>query len=87
MMVYDLNGNVLESFDLTKGRLSIRTVIRPDAAPIDNVKKFAWEDGDYEEVQVYIPYGEPENTPSQLDRIEAQLVYTAMMTGTLVEEG
>lgn len=85
MMVYDLNGNVLESFDLTKGRLSIRTVIRPDAAPIDNVKKFAWEDGDYEEVQVYIPYGEPENTPSQLDRIEAQLAYTAMMTGTLAE--
>lgn len=85
MMVYDLNGNVLESFDLTKGRLSIRTVIRPDAAPIDNVTKFAWEDGDYEEVQVYIPYGEPENTPSQLDRIEAQLVYTAMMTGTLAE--
>ena len=87
MMVYDLNGNILESFDLTKGRLSIRTVIRPNAAPIDNVKKFAWEDGDYEEVQVYIPYGDPENTPSQLDRIEAQLVYTAMMTGTLVEEG
>ena len=85
MMVYDLNGNVLESFDLKKGRLSIRTVIRPDAAPIDNVTKFAWEDGDYEEVQVYIPYGEPENTPSQLDRIEAQLAYTAMMTGTLAE--
>ena len=84
-MVYDLNGNILESFDLTKGRLSIRTVIRPNAAPIDNVKKFAWEDGDYEEVQVYIPYGEPENTPSQLDRIEAQLAYTAMMTGTLAE--
>lgn len=85
MMVYDLNGNVLESFDLTKGRLSIRTVIRPDAAPIDNVKKFAWEDGDYEEVQVYIPYEVTTNEPSQLDRIEAQMTYTAMMTGTLME--
>lgn len=84
-MVYDLNGNILESYDLTKGSLSTKTVVRPDAAPIDNVKKFAWEDGDYEEVQVYIPYGEPENTPSQLDRIEAQLAYTAMMTGTLAE--
>lgn len=84
-MVYDLNGNILESYDLTKGSLSTKTVVRPDAAPIDNVKKFAWEDGDYEEVQVYIPYGEPENTPSQLDRIEAQLVYTAMMTETLAE--
>lgn len=86
-MVYDLNGNILESYDLTKGSLSTKTVVRSDAAPIDNVKKFAWEDGDYEEIQVYIPYGEPDATPSQLDRIEAQLVYTAMMTGTLVEEG
>ena len=85
-MVYDLNGNVLESYDLTKGSLSVRTVIRPEAAPVDNVTKFAWEDGDYQQIQVYIPCGEPDTTPSQLDRIEAQLVYTAMMTGTLVEE-
>lgn len=85
-MVYDLNGNILESYDLTKGSLSVRTVIRPDAVPIDNVNKFAWEDGDYRQIQVYIPYGEPDTTPSQLDRIEAQLVYTAMMTGTLAEE-
>lgn len=85
-MVYDLNGNVLESYDLSKGSLSTRTVIRTGAVPIDNITKFAWADDDYEEVQVYIPYGEPENTPSQLDRIEAQLAYTAMMTGTLVEE-
>ena len=84
-MVYDLNGNVLESYDLSKGRLSTRMVIREDAAPIDNVTKFAWEDGDYQQIQVYIPYGEPDTTPSQLDRIEAQVAYTAMMTGTLME--
>ena len=84
-MVYDLNGNILESYDLTKGSLSVRTVIRPNAAPIDNVTKFAWEDGDYEEVQVYIPYEVTTNEPSQLDRIEAQMTYTAMMTGTLME--
>ena len=84
-MVYDLNGNVLESYDLTKGSLSVRTVIRPDATPIDNVIKFAWTDEDYEEVQVYIPYEVTTNEPSQLDRIEAQMTYTAMMTGTLME--
>lgn len=84
-MVYDLNGNILESYDLTKGSLSVRTVIRPDAVPIDNVNKFAWEDSDYEEVRVYIPYEPPESEPSQLDRIEAQVAYTAMMTGTLIE--
>ena len=86
MMVYDLNGNVLESYDLTKGSLSVRTVIRPEAAPIDNVTKFAWAAEDYEEIQVYIPYEAPEDEPSQLDRIEAQVAYTAMMTGTLIEE-
>lgn len=85
MMVYDLNGNVLESYDLTKGSLSVRTVIRPEAAPIDNVTKFAWADEDYEEIQVYIPYEVTANEPSQLDRIEAQVAYTAMMTGTLME--
>lgn len=85
MMVYDLNGNVLESYDLTKGSLSVRTVIRPEAAPIDNVTKFAWADEDYEEIQVYIPYEALADEPSQLDRIEAQVAYTAMMTGTLME--
>lgn len=83
-MVYDLNGNVLESYDLSKGSLSTRTVIRTDAAPVDNVTKFAWADEDYEEIQVYIPY-EATDEPSQLDRIEAQVTYTAMMTGTLIE--
>lgn len=84
-MVYDLNGNILESYDLTKGSLSVRTVIRPDAVPIDNVNKFAWADDDYEEVQVYIPHEEQTTEPTQLDRIEAQVTYTAMMTGTLIE--
>ena len=84
-MVYDLNGNILESYDLTKGSLSTKTVVRPDATPIDNVTKFAWADEDYEEIQVYIPYEVTTNEPSQLDRIEAQVAYTAMMTGTLME--
>lgn len=84
-MVYDLNGNVLESYDLSKGSLSTRTVIRAGAVPIDNITKFAWADDDYEEVQVYIPYEEQTTEPTQLDRIEAQVAYTAMMTGTLME--
>ena len=84
-MVYDLDGNVLENYDLTKGYLQPKTVIKPDAIPPDDVTKFAWDDGDYEEIQMYIPY-EPGNTePTQLDRIEAQVAYTAMMTGTLME--
>ena len=36
---------------------------------------------------VYDPIQKPElkDTPTQLDRIEAQLAYTAMMAGTLIE--
>lgn len=86
MRIIDTEGNSLQSPDLEKGYLVTRQEVRPDATPIDNVTKFAWEDSDYEEVQVYIPY-EPQNTePTQLDRIEAQVAYTAMMTGTLIEE-
>lgn len=29
----------------------------------------------------------PAEEPSQLDRIEAQMIYTALMTDTLIEEG
>lgn len=84
-MVYDQYGNPLESYDLAKGYLQPKTIIRPDAAPIDNVKKFAWDDGDYQEIQVYIPYASTP-APTRLDRLEAQAAYTAMMTNTLMEE-
>lgn len=38
--------------------------------------------GEYE----IIDDGEPESEPTQLDRVEAQATYTAMMTDTLLEE-
>jgi len=85
MRIIDTAGNPIKSPDLEKGYLTTRQEIRADAVPIDNVTKFAWDDEDYEEVQVYIPYEVVETEPSQLDRIEAQVAYTAMMTGTLVE--
>lgn len=48
----------------------------------------AWNE--YETVQMFHPYTAEElaamNAPSQLDRIEAQVFYTAMMTDTLMEE-
>ena len=47
----------------------------------------AWDE--YEDVLRYIPYSEEEleemNKPTQLDIIEAQVTYTAMMTDTLLE--
>ena len=35
--------------DLTKGKLYIQRIIKPDATPVDDITKFA----DYEEVQIY----------------------------------
>lgn len=51
----------------------------------------AWTEN--EEVMRYVPYTEEElaareaeqNAPSQIDRIEAQTMYTALMTDTLLE--
>lgn len=85
MRVVDKNGKTLTEYDLTLGHLVHTTVIREDATPIDDVTKFAWDHDDYEEVQMYVPNPEENTTPTQLDRIEAQVAYTAMMTDTLLE--
>lgn len=45
-------------------------------------------------IQIYVPYTQEEldrmeaerNKPTQLDRIEAQVLYTALMTDTMIEE-
>lgn len=46
-----------EDVDLEKCRVYVARIIRPDAVPVDNITKFAWDDEDYEEVQIfeYIP--------------------------------
>ena len=61
----------------------------PDAVLVDNLpdgnlSDYRWQDGAF----VYDPLPEPEpvpEEPSQLDRVEAQATYTAMMTDTLLE--
>ena len=85
MRIVNETFETITEYDLSKGQLMKAEAIREDASPIDNVTKFAWYDEDYEEVMMYVPYPVLEDTPSQLDRIEAQITYTAMMTGTLFE--
>lgn len=41
--------------------------IKSDASPIDNETKFAWDDSDYEEVEVWHEY-----TDEELDKIKRQ---------------
>ena len=73
-----------ESIDLEKGFLVPFQAIKEDAAPIDNETKFAWDEGDYEDAQMYVLNQETDEAPTQLDRIEAQVFYTAMQTDTLL---
>ena len=51
-------------------------------APEGDITQYRYEEG----VFVYDPLPQQDQQiPTQLDRIEAQLVYTAMMTDTLLE--
>lgn len=43
------------------------------------------KDGLIEIVDNWLP--DPEEVPDRLDQVEAQIVYTAMMTGTLIDGG
>ena len=93
-MIYDNNFNVLDEskIDLSIGRIMFAYKIKEDAAPVDNITKFIYTPDDYEEVKVYIEdehmkeRKELAAKPSQLDIIEAQVTYTAMMTDTLLED-
>lgn len=75
MRVINQNKETIMEYDLTAGMLVPATVIRENAAPIDNVKKFAWADEDYEEVQMYVPH--PVKTAAQrIAELKAQLTAT-----------
>ena len=55
-----------------------------DSLPDGDISDYLYIDGAF----VYDPLPEPEpepETPSQIDRVEAQATYTAMMTDTLLE--
>lgn len=55
-----------------------------DELPEGNLADYRWQDGAF--VLDPLPEPEPEpETPSQLDWVEAQATYTAMMTDTLLE--
>lgn len=55
-----------------------------EALPEGDVSDYRYVDGAF--VYDPVPVASPEEIPTQLDRIEAQLIYTAMMTDTLLEE-
>ena len=56
---------------------------RVEKLPGGNVCDYLFIDGEY--IYDPLPVVEPEVVPTQLDMIEAQVTYTAMMTDTLLE--
>lgn len=55
-----------------------------DELPDGNIADYLYQAGEY--VYAPLPETEPaEHAPTQLDLIEAQVTYTAMMTDTLLE--
>lgn len=53
-----------------------------DELPEGNIADFLYVDGKY--IHDSLPEPEVDEQPSQLDLIEAQITYTAMMTDTLI---
>lgn len=86
-MIYALNlsddGRVLS---VTLDRFAPSDQPRVDTLPDGDVSNYRYADGVY----IYDPLPEPEQPsdpqPTQLDRIEAQALYTALMTDTILEE-
>lgn len=60
MRTVNQQGETITDYDLSKGVLTPAQVIREDAAPIDNVIKWAWAEDDYEDVMMYVEM--PEET-------------------------
>ena len=62
--------------DLTAGVLLEETVIRPEAAPVDNVTKFAWAEEDYETIRRYVAVPAVQRAAEQIARLKRQLADT-----------
>lgn len=62
--------------DLTTGVLLEETIIRPGAAPIDNVSKFAWAAEDFEPILRYVQVPEEQRAAERIARLKQQLADT-----------
>lgn len=83
-MKYALNlGEHNRILSVTFDELAPAEQPRVETLPDGNVADYKYENGKY----VYDPLPKPEETiePSQLDILEAQVIYTAMITDTLLE--
>lgn len=75
MRVINKKGETITDYDLSKGRLITKKIVRKDAKPIDNKTKFAWNKDDFEEVQMYVP-NRIKTTAEKIAELKAQLAAT-----------
>lgn len=75
------DGRILSA---TYAKYAPQDAVLVDELPEGNLSDYRWQDGAFVLDPLPEPEPEPEE-PSQLDRVEAQATYTAMMTGTLLE--
>lgn len=71
MRTVNQQGETITDYDLSKGVLTPAKVIREDAAPIDNVTKWAWAEDDYEDVMMYVET--PEETEGYVSQEAKEL--------------
>lgn len=78
MRIVDENRNeITEAYiDLSKGKVIQTIIVRPDAKPVDDVTKFAYEDEDYETVIQYIRIPDAELIESQIADFKRKLADT-----------
>lgn len=83
-MNYALNlakdGRILSA---TYPKYAPKDAILVDTLPEKNIADYIYQNGEF--VYEPLPKSEVNNLPSQLDILEAQVTYTAMMTDTLLE--
>lgn len=76
----EVNHGTEENPDIKQ--IFMEKVVSPWTAENETIVKAEAYNGEY----TIEDDGEPEPSPSQIDRIEAQCTYTAMMTDTLMTE-
>ena len=82
-MKYALNlSNENRILSATFEKYASADMVLVDALPEGNIADYLYVNGGY--IHDPLPAVEVEPQPSQLDVIEAQVVYTAMMTDTLL---
>lgn len=75
MRIINTKGESITEYDLTKGKLVTRKIVRTDVPPIDNKTKFVWTDDDLEEVQMYVPNRE-KSKAQQIKELKSKLSAT-----------